>query len=269
MGVNALFMQKGNLMKNKAFNFPQTTGMQIRVWNLDELRVEQRAEKPPVIIGHAALFNNMTVIGSSFYEVIEPGAFSKTIKEGDARCLWNHDMNFVLGRVKSGTLRLSEDDKGLLIENDPPQTALINDMVLEPIRRKDVDQMSFSFDSVRTEWTEQENDLPIRRLLEVKLYDVAPVTFPAYPDTDVAVRNALTAAGIDYAVLTQVITRSKLGGITDEDRALVRSVIDKLTQLFPTSAPTESHPDGNDAERDAQVRMASIRRRLELAEIEN
>lgn len=256
-------------MIKKTFQFAETTGMQTRVWSLDELRIEQRAEKPPAIIGHAALFNSMTVIGSSFYEVIEPGAFSKTIQEGDARCLWNHDMNFVLGRKKSGTLMLSEDDQGLLIDCNPPQTTLINDMVLEPIRRGDVDQMSFSFDAVRTEWTEQENDLPIRRLLEVKLYDVSPVTFPAYPDTDVAVRNALTAAGIDYAVLTQAITRSKLGGITDADRALVRSVIDKLSQLFPTSAPTESHPEGDLETNDAQVRMARFRRRLELAEIEN
>jgi HK97 family phage prohead protease len=256
-------------MTKKSFQFPETTGMQTRFWSLDELRVEIRAEKTPAIIGHAALFNNRTVIGGSFYEEIEAGAFAKTIKEGDARCLWNHDMNFVLGRVKSGTLRLIEDYKGLLIDCDPPQTELINDMVLEPIRRKDVDQMSFAFDAVRTEWIEQENDLPIRRLLEVKLYDVSPVTFPAYPDTDVAVRNALTAAGIDYAVLTQAITRSKLGGITDADRTLVRSVIDKLTQLFPTSAPTESHTDGNDEERDAQVRMLNFRRRLELAEVEN
>lgn len=255
-------------MTKKHFQFPETTGVQTRFWNIDQLRVEMRAEKPPAIVGHAALFNNRTVIGTSFYEELEAGAFAKTIKEGDARCLWNHDMNFVLGRVKSGTLRLSEDEQGLLIDCDPPQTALINDMVLEPIRRKDVDQMSFAFDAVRTEWIEQESDYPIRRLLEVRLYDVSPVTFPAYPDTDVAVRNALTAAGIDYAVLTQAITRSKLGGITDDDRALVRSVIDKLTQLFPTSAPTESHPEGDETSH-AQARMVNLRRRLELAEIEN
>ena len=251
----------------KEFHFLETTGMQTRFWNLDELRVEARAEKPPVIIGHAALFNNMTTIGNSFYEVIAPGAFSKTIKEGDARCLWNHDMNFILGRVKSGTLRLSEDDKGLLIENDPPQTALINDMVLEPIRRKDVDQMSFSFDSVRTEWTEQENDLPIRKLLEVKLYDVAPVTFPAYPDTDVAVRSAFAAAGIDTLALTQAISRSKVGAITDTDRDLVRSVMDKLNSLF-ASTPTGSHLDDDEKNR-AQARMTYLKRQVELAQLES
>jgi len=254
---------------NKTFNFPETTGMQTRFWSLDELRVEMRADKPPMIIGHAALFNNRTVIAGMFYEEIQPGAFAKTIKEGDARCLWNHDMNFVMGRVKSGTLRLSEDDKGLLIENDPPQTTLINDMVLEPIRRKDVDQMSFSFDAVRTEWTDQENDLPIRRLLEVKLYDVAPVTFPAYPDTDVAVRSALTAAGIDYAVLTQAILRSKNGSFTQADRSLVSTVIDKLNSLVPTSAPTESHPEADEEKNRAQARMTYLKRQLELAQLES
>lgn len=256
-------------MTSKNFQFPETTGVQTRFWNLNELRVEQRADKPATIKGHAALFDNRTLIADSFYEELQVGAFTKTIQEGDARCLWNHDMNFVLGRVKSGTLRLAEDDLGLLIDCDPPQTTLINDMVLEPIRRKDVDQMSFAFEPVRTEWIEQEGDYPIRRLLEVKLYDVSPVTFPAYPDTDVAVRNALTAAGIDYAVLTQAITRSKNGKTTAADQTLVRTVIDKLTQLFPTSAPTVSHPELSDADQAAQVRMLNLRRRLELAEVEN
>lgn len=250
------------------FNFPEATGVQTRFWNLDQLRVEARAEKPPLIVGHAALFNNRTMIAGSFYEEIDPGAFSKTIKEGDVRSLWNHDINFVLGRTKSGTLRLSEDEKGLRIENDAPQTQLINDMVLEPMRRGDVDQMSFSFDAVRTEWINQENDLPIRRLLEVKLYDVSPVTFPAYPDADVSVRSAFAAVGIDTLALTQAITRSKVGAITDADRDLMRAVMDKLNKLVPTSTPIEDHLE-RDETADVQVRMATFRRQLELAEAEN
>ena len=251
----------------KQFNFPETEGIQRRMFAVDSMRIESRADQPPRIVGHAAMFNRMAQIGSSFYEIVAPGAFSKTIQEADVRCLWNHDMNFILGRTKSGTLRLSEDAEGLLIDNDPPQTQLVNDLVLEPIRRGDVDQMSFSFDAIRTEWTEQNNDLPIRRLLEVKLYDVSPVAFPAYQDTDVAVRSALLAAGIDYAALTQAITRSKSGTITVADRALVRSVMDKLNGLFP-SAPTESHPEDGNEEARVKAHMQMLRRRLELAEAE-
>lgn len=254
-------------MTKKTFQFPETTGVQTRFWSLDQLRVEARAEQAPVIIGHAALFNNRTVIGGSFYEEIEPGAFSKTIQESDVRCLWNHDMNFVLGRTKSKTLQLNEDEKGLLIEDDPPQTQLVNDMVLEPIRRGDVDQMSFSFDAVRTEWIEQQNDFPVRKLLEVRLYDVSPVTFPAYPDTDVAVRSALAGVGIDTLALTQIISRSKLGAITDIDRELMQSVMDKLNSLIP-STPTESHLEDGNAEA-AQVRMTYLKRQVELAALES
>jgi HK97 family phage prohead protease len=246
--------------------FPETEGIQRRMFAVEGMRVETRAEKPPQILGHAAMFNKTTMIGRSFYEVIMPGAFSKTIQEADVRCLWNHDLNYVLGRTKSGTLRLSEDAQGLLIEDDAPTTQLISDLVLEPIRRGDVDQMSFAFYAVRTEWVDQENDLPIRKLFEVKLYDVSPVTFPAYQETDVAVRSALAEAGIDYLVLTQAIERSKRGAVTDADRVLVRSVMDKLNELFP-STPTESHLEDDDGQR-AKDRLALLRRRLELAEVE-
>jgi HK97 family phage prohead protease len=248
-------------------SFPEAEGIQRRTFSADAMRIETRAEKPPQIIGHAALFDSRARIGWSFYEEIAPGAFSKTIQEADVRCLFNHDINFILGRTKSGTLRLSEDADGLVIDCDPPETDLIRDLVLAPIRRGDVDQMSFAFDAVRTEWIDQENDLPIRRLLEVKLYDVSPVTYPAYEDTDVAVRSALANAGIDYLALTQAIERSKRGAITDADRALVRSVISKLNGLLPP-APTESHPGEDDEDARAKVRMADVRRRLELAEIE-
>jgi len=247
--------------------FPESEGIQRRMFVADSMRIEAREDQPPKIIGHAAMFNSRTRIGWSFYEEIAPGAFSKTIQEADVRALFNHDMNYILGRTKSGTLRLSEDEKGLAIDCDPPQTDLIRDLVLAPIQRGDVDQMSFAFEAVRTEWIDQENDLPIRRLLEVKLYDVSPVTFPAYEDTDVAVRSALAAAGIDYLAFAQAIQHAKRGTPTVADSALLRSVMATLNGLLPP-APTESHPGESDEEARARIRMDDIRRRLQLAELE-
>jgi len=249
------------------YQFPEAEGVQRRMFVADSMRIESREDKPPKIIGHAAMFNSRTRIGWSFYEEIAPGAFTKTIQEADVRALFNHDMNYILGRTKSGTLRLSEDEKGLAIDCDPPQTDLIRDLVLAPIQRGDVDQMSFAFEAVRTEWIDQENDLPIRRLLEVKLYDVSPVTFPAYEDTDVAVRSALAAAGIDFRALTQAIERSKHGVLTDADQTLVRTVISTLNGLLPP-APTESHPGEDDEAARARIRMDDLRRRLQIAELE-
>lgn len=242
-------------------------GVQTREWPLAELRVVEKTDEPPVIEGHAAVFDLLSVDLGGFRERVRKGAFAKTIAEADIRALWNHDMNFVLGRTKSRTLELKEDDRGLWIRAYPPATALVQDLVLTPIRRGDVDQMSFMFDVVRQEWIENEGEMPVRDLVETRLYDVSPVTFPAYPQTDVMVRSALASVGIDYIALTQAISRSKAGGNTDADRELVRAAVEKLNSLFP-SAPAESHPDESAAAR-AQARQSWLKRELERLAIED
>jgi len=146
--------------------------------------------EPPKIVGHAAVFNSLSEDLGFFREKIAPGAFAKTIQEADVRALWNHDPNYVLGRTKSGTLKLAEDDKGLAVEIIPPDTQWARDLT-ESIRRGDVDQMSFGFQVVKEEW-EGDGNNPVRVLKEVKLFDVSPVTFPAYTATDVQVRSLLS-----------------------------------------------------------------------------
>lgn len=249
---------------------PEINGMETRTWALENLNIEERADEPPVIVGHAAVFNKLSVDLGGYRERIRRGAFAKTIIESDVRALFNHDANIILGRVKSGTLQLREDESGLLIRAYPPQTQLVQDMVLTPIRRGDVSQMSFMFNTLRQEWIEDEGKELIRELVEVRLYDVSPVTFPAYEGTDVAVRSALATAGIDYVALAQAITRAKAGGITDADRTLARTVIDFLNTSFSsTPAPLqEEHPDESDQRR-ARARRDWLKRELELLALEN
>jgi HK97 family phage prohead protease len=142
-----------------------------------------------VITGHAAVFDTPTDIGGWFKEVIAKGAFASAIGRDDVRALFNHDENYVLGRTPN-TLRLSEDDKGLAVEIDAPQTQLIKDMVLEPMKRGDLSQMSFAFQVTKEEWDESDPKYPTRTIKDVRLFDVSPVTFPAYPTTDCNVRSA-------------------------------------------------------------------------------
>ena len=99
--------------------------------------------------------------------------------------LWNHDTNHVLGRTTAGALRLDEDGHGLKVEIDPPGSAA---GFVESIERGDVSQMSFGFKVLEDRWDEDEEGQDIRTLLRVKLYEVSPVAFPAYPDTEVGVR---------------------------------------------------------------------------------
>lgn len=160
-----------------------------RVVPAGELRVIRAAgDGITKISGHAAKFDSLSEDLGGFRERIAPGAFAQTIKTGDIRALWNHDSNIVLGRNKAGTLRLAEDLAGLAYEVDAPQTQLVRDMVLAPIERGDVSQCSFGFITLNDKWAKMDGEW-VRTLLECELFDVSPVTYPAYPSTDVADRS--------------------------------------------------------------------------------
>jgi uncharacterized protein len=141
------------------------------------------------MVGHAAVFDQEADIGGWFQEVISPGAFKSSIKKDDVRALFNHDPNYVLGRNKAGTLTMSEDDTGLKVSIDPPDTQFARDLAIS-IERGDITQMSFAFSVLEEEWVNGEKKKPdLRKINKVRLYDVSPVTFPAYEGTDIAIRS--------------------------------------------------------------------------------
>lgn len=160
-----------------------------RSFALDSCKIETRNDSAAKIVGHAAVFNQLSEDLGGFRELIQPGAFADAVQSDDVRALFNHDPNFVLGRSKSGTLLLSEDDQGLAIEISMPDTSFARDLVIS-MQRGDISQMSFGFrvKAGGQSWGEDENGNIIRTLTSLKLYDVSPVTFPAYPQTDAAVR---------------------------------------------------------------------------------
>lgn len=158
---------------------------------LTGLHLEERdadGKKSPVLRGYAAVFNADSEMLGWFIERIAPGAFDKTLAEGaDVRALVDHDSGKILGRSKSGTLRMEVDDHGLAVEIDPPDTSAGRDVV-ESVRRGDLDGMSFAFTTVSDSW-ETKDKAQVRTLKEVELHDVSVVAYPAYPDTNVALRS--------------------------------------------------------------------------------
>jgi HK97 family phage prohead protease len=193
-----------------------------RVLVTGQLRIERRGEGDQAethIVGHASVFDQWTTIYEGRYfvwkEIVRPGAFARAIKKKqDVRSLFNHDPNFVLGRTKAGTLVLSEDDKGLFTDTTAPDTQTVRDLVVTPIDRGDISGMSFAFIPARakkiktvenedgslvtdaggeriTERYEGEVLVMERELLDVDLFDVSPVTYPAYDGTDVSLRSVL------------------------------------------------------------------------------
>jgi HK97 family phage prohead protease len=141
------------------------------------------------IIGYAAIFDSPSV-DMGFTEFVTRGAFTKTLKDGaDVRLLLDHE-GAPLARTKSGTLRLSEDDRGLRIEADLDPANPLAQTVLSALRRGDMNQMSFAFRTIRDSWN---TDRSVRELREVQLYDVSVVTFPAYEATVAEVRARSSA----------------------------------------------------------------------------
>lgn len=157
------------------------------------VRVETREGGGVVVTGYAAVFYDAEDRGTEYQlyrdivERIKPGAFDRAIKEDDVRALFNHDHSLVLGRNKAGTLRLSVDAKGLRYEIDAPDTATGRD-VAELIRRGDVTGSSFCFVPDVTTYRE-EGDTYIVERESVRLFDVSPVTFPAYEATTTGLRS--------------------------------------------------------------------------------
>lgn len=265
-------------------NRPNPRGRQERVYTLDAIEVRAADGEEPKITGHAAVFNRWSLDLGGFKERILPGAFTKTLAASDVRALFNHNPDYILGRNTSGTLTLAEDRKGLAVEISPPDTQTIRDLVLEPMRRGDVNQMSFAFTVAPDgdQWREPKKagQLWERDITEVNgLYDVSPVVFPAYPQTDAALRSLLDQAGIDFSALTALITRSERGlSLTDSDIDLVNGSIAVLRSYLPVEADEASGqtPDegarANGAADDAEATQPAgptvghLRRLLEFAE---
>jgi HK97 family phage prohead protease len=179
-----------------------------------ELRAGTDASQPAQLVGYAAVFNQPTLIRdwfSEWEETIAPGAFRKTLGEADIRALFNHDPSLVLGRNKAGTLLLSEDTRGLHTTITPPDSEW-GRPVVEAVKRGDVSGMSVALQVVKETWVwpKTRKETTKRTILEARLFDVSPVTFPAYETTSIAARaNGSVGAGTTEAETEDVIETAR------------------------------------------------------------
>lgn len=234
-----------------------------RTIDLSELRIDAQGEQK-LIRGYAAVFDSMSQPLGGFREVIRKGAFRKALNDGDIRALWNHDPNYVLGRKSARTLQLNEDEKGLFSRITPPDTQWARDL-MQSIQRGDVSQMSFGFRVVKDNWLPAGQDgLPVRELLSVQLFDVSPVTFPAYPQTEVHVRS----------LVESVQSRLAAGVETEGERQALRLVLQGMLRELEAAgsgsgsrrSPAESRADAgeraeSDGPRETEERQRTLRDR--------
>lgn len=138
------------------------------------------------LVGYVARFDTEARIGS-FTETIKPGAFRASLASGDdILALADHDPKSVLGRTRSGTLKLTEDAQGLAFELQVPDTQMGRDL-LALAERGDLGGMSFGFKipDGGDRWTGDR-----RELRQIDLAEVSVVqSWPAYGETSVSLRN--------------------------------------------------------------------------------
>lgn len=150
-----------------------------------ELRLSTDGKK---IVGYAAVYDKASEDLGGFIEYVRQGAFARSLNSlPDVRALINHDSNLILGRTLSGTLLLGADATGLEVILQPPDTSYAKDLMIS-MGRGDITQMSFAFTTAKDDWQLVDGQRT-RSLLDLDLVDVSVVTYPAYPDTSVAVRS--------------------------------------------------------------------------------
>lgn len=176
------------------------------------------------LVGYAAVFDSPSE-PLPWTEFVRRGAFGKTINDGaDVRLLIDHE-GVPLARTKSGTLRLAEDEVGLRMEATLDDSNPDAAKLLSAMRRGDISQMSFAFETVKDAWSD---DRRTRELKEVRLFDVSVVTYPAYEQTMVQLRNA---ASSDTAAAT----------VKSPSLALRRAQLAIQRQRQAVHQPTSSH----------------------------
>jgi HK97 family phage prohead protease len=197
-----------------------TKKIERRTFTIKNVEARQAEDGTMRLSGYAAVFNDDSV-PLPFIERIAPGAFRKTLTETpDVRLLINHE-GLPLARTKNGTLRLKEDETGLYMDADLPDTQAARDLYTL-VERGDVDQMSFAFRVIRQKWNEGRTE---RTLTELSLADgdVSVVTYPAYPTTTVEAREHIAAA-------RQAIKEGR--EITGESLIVIQAILDKIDESY-------------------------------------
>lgn len=195
--------------------------------------------------GYAAVFNSWSANLGGFRERIRPGAFSRSLKSrNEIRMYLNHNTDMVLASRRAGTLRLSEDERGLRVDADLPDTTYGRDLSVL-MQRGDVNSMSFGF-SVPPKgdaWNEAGTE---RELREVRLAEVSAVTgMPAYGATTAHVRSLDVLAdktGLDAVRMNEAITKLEAGEeLSADDAAMLDEAISKLRTPSDAAASDEAN----------------------------
>jgi uncharacterized protein len=207
--------------------------LETRIVEVDKFEVREDGDGMH-LEGYAALFDSRSENLGGFTETIAPGAFRASLKSrNDIKLLWNHDTGAVMGSTRSGTLSLTEDERGLRVSATLPNTTHGRDAA-ELVKRGDVSGFSFGFSLPGRGGDSWSDDGTERVLKSVRLHEVSLVAFPAYPETNgtATVRGLdklAKRANVDADALADALLKLEQGEeISADDRAIVDRVLDEL-----------------------------------------
>jgi HK97 family phage prohead protease len=224
---------------NKDERQEMTTQVERRVNTVEfDVRNGEASSDGMSFTGYAAVFNSPSE-PLPFTEVIKEGAFKRSLKSrNEIKLFMNHNTDVVLGSTRAGTLRLTEDSRGLLAHADLPDTSAGRDLSVL-MKRGDVSSMSFGF-SVPPKGDAWSKDGATRELHQIRLHEVSIVTgFPAYQATTASVRSLdilATRTAVDVDALSDAITRLEAGETLEPEHAdLISEVVSKLRAEEPAN----------------------------------
>lgn len=234
--------------------------------------IEERADgKVGSIVGYPIVYNKDSE-DMGFIEQIAPGAVTEALKRSDVRGLKNHDPSLIFAR-QGVNLTLTEDEKGLKYIATPIDTRTFKD-VADEVRSGLLTGQSFGFTVTRDEWRDIDTDNPRRTITEIgEIYDVGPVSFPAYKDTSVALRS-LDLAKSDIApeqeaptfTIADIVTLTIDGEeftFDGEDRFDLAA--EKIEEVRASLIPM--NPDDADAEPDPMIIDGAVEEERDAADI--
>lgn len=182
-----------------------------------EIRDDKQDGSVGTITGYAAVFASPSQDLGGFVETIRAGAFGKSLNRGDdIRALVGHDTSLILGRRSAKTLEIGEDEKGLWVRIHMPDTQLGRD-TLTSVKRRDLTGQSFAFETVEDEWRKETKDgvsVWKRDLIEVNLFEISIVSFPAYEQTSADARS------VGQALLDDAVKRFDAARHAHRDRRI-------------------------------------------------
>lgn len=225
---------------------PAIAGVEHRTLELGSCEMRE-ADGKIIFQGHASVFDRLSEDLGGFRERVQRGAFRKVLDAApDVRFLFNHDPNLIMARTTNESLELREDPKGLRVYAELAPTTAAQDLRIL-VQRRDVDGMSIGFsvredDGGRAVWSEEDGEL-VRTIVSFShLFDVGPVVFPAFTQTDASMRSrvlGVEVVSVDGAVraeeLRALAWRVHRGEVnaTAEERARLDAAFARIDSVSP------------------------------------